>query len=325
MKKISKVWIAVVIVAVVAIAAWLMSGGKKKEDVQFVTEKVAKSTIQNSITATGTIEAVTSVTVGTQVSGIVNKLYVDYNSVVKKGQVIAELDKTNLVSALNAAKANLQSAKANQQSALANLNYQLANYNRYKTLYQKGLVSANDYESAHLSYQQAKEQANANLQSVKSAQEEVQRAQTNLGYATITSPIDGVVISKSVEEGQTVAASFSTPELFTIAKDLTNMQVVADVDEADIGDVAVGERVTFTVDAYPNDTFEGTVKQVRLQATTTNNVVTYEVVISAPNAELKLKPGLTANVTIYTAERQGVTCATAKQRGGLRERTPRRA
>ena len=311
MKKISKVWIAVGIVAVVAIAAWLMSGGKKKEDVQFVTEKVAKSTIQNSITATGTIEAVTSVTVGTQVSGIVNKLYVDYNSVVKKGQVIAELDKTNLVSALNAAKANLQSAKANQQSAQANLNYQLANYNRYKTLYQKGLVSANDYESAHLSYQQAKEQANANLQSVKSAQEEVQRAQTNLGYATITSPIDGVVISKSVEEGQTVAASFSTPELFTIAKDLTNMQVVADVDEADIGDVAVGERVTFTVDAYPNDTFEGTVKQVRLQATTTNNVVTYEVVISAPNAELKLKPGLTANVTIYTAERQGVTCATA--------------
>lgn len=312
MKKISKVWIAAGIVVVVAIAAWLMSGGKKKEDVQFVTEKVAKSTIQNSITATGTIEAVTSVTVGTQVSGIVNKLYVDYNSVVKKGQVIAELDKTNLVSALNAAKANLQSAKANQQSAQANLNYQLANYNRYKTLYQKGLVSANDYESAHLSYQQAKEQANANLQSVKSAQEEVQRAQTNLGYATITSPIDGVVISKSVEEGQTVAASFSTPELFTIAKDLTNMQVVADVDEADIGDVAVGERVTFTVDAYPNDTFEGTVKQVRLQATTTNNVVTYEVVISAPNAELKLKPGLTANVTIYTAERQGVTCATAK-------------
>ncbi len=312
MKKISKVWIAAGIVAVVAIVAWLMSGGKKKEDVQFVTEKVAKSTIQNSITATGTIEAVTSVTVGTQVSGIVNKLFVDYNSVVKKGQVIAELDKTNLVSALNAAKANLQSAKANQQSAQANLNYQLANYNRYKTLYQKGLVSANDYESAHLSYQQAKEQANANLQSVKSAQEEVQRAQTNLGYATITSPIDGVVISKSVEEGQTVAASFSTPELFTIAKDLTNMQVVADVDEADIGDVAIGERVTFTVDAYPNDTFEGTVKQVRLQATTTNNVVTYEVVISAPNAELKLKPGLTANVTIYTAERQGVTCATAK-------------
>ena len=296
MKKISKIWIAAGIVAVVAIAAWLMSGGKKKEDVQFVTEKVAKSTIQNSITATGTIEAVTSVTVGTQVSGIVNKLYVDYNSVVKKGQVIAELDKTNLVSALNAAKANLQSAKANQQSAQANLNYQLANYNRYKTLYQKGLVSANDYESAHLSYQQAKEQANANLQSVKSAQEEVQRAQTNLGYATITSPIDGVVISKSVEEGQTVAASFSTPELFTIAKDLTNMQVVADVDEADIGDVAVGERVTFTVDAYTNDTFEGTVKQVRLQATTTNKVV-----VSAPNAELKLKPGLTANVTIYTA------------------------
>lgn len=312
MKKISKVWIATGVIAVVAIAAWLLSGGKKKEKVDFVTEKVTKTNIQNSITATGTIEAVTSVTVGTQVSGIVNKLFVDYNSEVKKGQVIAELDKTNLISTLNSSKANLQSAQANLQSAQASMNYQLANYNRYKTLYNKGLVSADEYESARLAYQQAKEQTASARQSVNSAQEEVQRAQTNLGYATITSPIDGVVISKSVEEGQTVAASFSTPELFTIAKDLTNMQVIADVDEADIGDVAVGERVSFTVDAYPNDTFEGKVTQVRLQATTTNNVVTYEVVISAQNADLKLKPGLTANVTIYTAERQGVTCTTAK-------------
>ena len=296
--RISKIWIAVVVIVIVAVAAWAMSGGKKEEDINFKEEKVALKTLQNSVTATGTIEAVTSVTVGTQVSGIVNKLYVDYNSQVKKGQVIAELDKTNLLSELNTAKANLASAQSS-------LNYQAANMERYKTLYKKGLVSADEYENALLTYRQAKEQ-------VASSKENVQRAQTNLGYATITSPIDGTVISKSVEEGQTVAASFSTPELFTIAKDLTNMQVIANVDEADIGGVKEGNRVTFTVDAYPDDTFEGTVKQVRLEATTTNNVVTYEVVISAPNADLKLKPGLTANVTIYTQERSGVLAVANK-------------
>lgn len=296
--RISKIWIAVVVIVIVAVAAWAMSGGKQEEDINFKEEKVALKTLQNSVTATGTIEAVTSVTVGTQVSGIVNKLYVDYNSQVKKGQVIAELDKTNLLSELNTAKANLASAQSS-------LNYQAANMERYKTLYKKGLVSADEYENALLTYRQAKEQ-------VASSKENVQRAQTNLGYATITSPIDGTVISKSVEEGQTVAASFNTPELFTIAKDLTNMQVVANVDEADIGNVKEGDRVTFTVDAYPDDTFEGTVKQVRLEATTTNNVVTYEVVISAPNADLKLKPGLTANVTIYTQERSGVLAVANK-------------
>ncbi len=296
--KVSKIWIAVIVVVVIAVAAWLLSGGKQKEEINFKEEAVLLQTLQNSVTATGTIEAVTSVTVGTQVSGIVNKLYVDYNSQVKKGQVIAELDKTNLLSELNTAKANLESAQSS-------LNYQSANLNRYQTLYKKGLVAADDYENALLTYRQAKEQ-------VATAKESVQKAQTNLGYATITSPIDGTVISKSVEEGQTVAASFSTPELFSIAKDLTNMQVVADVDEADIGGVKEGNRVTFTVDAYPDDTFEGTVKQVRLEATTTNNVVTYEVVISAPNADLKLKPGLTANVTIMTQERTGVLAVANK-------------
>ena len=288
----SKVWIGMILVIVIAVAAWLLSGGKKEEKINFKQEKVATHTLQNSITATGTIEAVTSVTVGTQVSGIVNKLYVDYNSVVKKGQVIAELDKTNLISELNTAKANLASTESN-------LSYQSANMKRYQTLYKKGLVSADEYENALLAYRQAKEQ-------VVSSRENVQKAQTNLGYATITSPIDGTVISKSVEEGQTVAASFNTPELFTIAKDLKNMQVIANVDEADIGGVAVGNRVNFTVDAYPADTFEGVVKQVRLEATTTNNVVTYEVVISAPNADLKLKPGLTANVTIFTKEQADI-------------------
>lgn len=293
-----KTLVIVAVAAIAALAVWLLSGGKKKEKITFDTAAVAPANIMNSITATGTIEPVTSVTVGTQVSGIVSKLFVDYNSVVKKGQVIAELDKTNLMSQLNTAKTQLATAQSQ-------LNYQTANYKRYKTLFEKGLVAADDFDNAKLSYTQAKEQ-------VASAKEEVQRAQTNLGYATITSPIDGVVLSKSVEEGQTVAASFSTPELFTIAQDLTNMQVVADVDEADIGDVKEGERVTFTVDAYPDDTFEGEVKQVRQEATTTNNVVTYEVVISAPNADLKLKPGLTANVTIYTAERKGVLSVPSK-------------
>lgn len=296
--KVSKIWIAVIVIVVIAVAAWALSGGKKEEEINFKEEAVKTETLQNSVTATGTIEAVTSVTVGTQVSGIVNKLYVDYNSQVKKGQVIAELDKTNLLSELNTAKANLA-------SATSDLNYQAANMSRYQTLYKKGLVSADEYENALLTYRQAKEQ-------VASSKESVQKAQTNLGYATITSPIDGTVISKSVEEGQTVAASFNTPELFTIAKDLTNMQVVANVDEADIGGVKEGDRVTFTVDAYPDDTFEGTVKQVRLEATTTNNVVTYEVVISAPNTDLKLKPGLTANVTIYTQERSGVLAVANK-------------
>lgn len=293
-----KTLVIAAVAAIATLAVWLLSGGKKEEKITFDTAAVAPANIMNSITATGTIEPVTSVTVGTQVSGIVSKLFVDYNSVVKKGQVIAELDKTNLMSQLNTAKTQLATAQSQ-------LNYQTANYNRYKTLFEKGLVAADDFDNAKLSYTQAKEQ-------VVSAKEEVQRAQTNLGYATITSPIDGVVLSKSVEEGQTVAASFSTPELFTIAQDLTNMQVVADVDEADIGDVKEGERVTFTVDAYPDDTFKGEVKQVRQEATTTNNVVTYEVVISAPNADLKLKPGLTANVTIYTAERKGVLSVPSK-------------
>ena len=298
MKRISKIWIGVIAVAIIAVAVWMLSGIKKERQISFETDKVKKTDIQNSITATGTIEPVTSVTVGTQVSGIVSKLFVDYNSVVKKGQIIAELDKTNLTSELNTAKANLSGA----QSTLA---YETANYKRYKTLFDKGLVSADDYENAELSYLKAKE-------AVATSRETVRKAQTNLGYATITSPIDGVVLSKSVEEGQTVAASFSTPELFNIAQDLTDMRVVADVDEADIGDVHEGERVTFTVDAYPNDTFEGEVTQVRQEATTTNNVVTYEVVISAPNADLKLKPGLTANVTIYTSGKQGVLVVPSK-------------
>ncbi len=293
------VGIVLAVVAVAGVAAYFMlHGGKSQVQVNFETAKVEKATIGSSITATGTIEAVTTVEVGTQVSGIIDKIYVDYNSPVKRGQVIAELDKTNLVSELNSANSNLQGARSD-------LNYQQANYNRQRTLFEKGLISANDFESARLALEQA--------QSVLSQrQEAVNKARTNLGYATITSPIDGVVLSKAVEEGQTVASSFNTPTLFTIVKDMTDMRVIADVDEADIGEVREGQRVTYTVDAYPSEVFQGTVTQVRNEATTTNNVVTYEVVISAPNPDLKLKPGLTANVTVYTLEQPNVVSVPSK-------------
>ena len=293
-----KVWLSICAAAVVVLVIWFLAGGKKEQKVEFETTKVERQDIHTSITATGTIEPVTSVTVGTQVSGIVAKLYVDYNSIVKKGQVIAELDKTNLISELNRSRADLSSAQST-------LNYETANYKRYKTLYYKGLVSADEFETARLSYEKAR-------QTVASSHESVRKAETNLGYATITSPIDGVVLSKSVEEGQTVAASFNTPELVTIAQDLTDMRVIADIDEADIGGVQEGQRVTFTVDAFPDDHFEGKVTQVRQQATTSSNVVTYEVVISAPNNDLKLKPGLTANVTIYTMEKNNVLAIPSK-------------
>ena len=293
------VGIVLAVVAVAGVAAYFMlHGGKSQVQVNFETAKVEKATIGSSITATGTIEAVTTVEVGTQVSGTIDKIYVDYNSPVKRGQVIAELDKTNLVSELNSANSNLQGARSD-------LNYQQANYNRQRTLFEKGLISANDFESARLALEQA--------QSVLSQrQEAVNKARTNLGYATITSPIDGIVLSKAVEEGQTVASSFNTPTLFTIVKDMTDMRVIADVDEADIGEVREGQRVTYTVDAYPSEVFQGTVTQVRNEATTTNNVVTYEVVISAPNPDLKLKPGLTANVTVYTLEQPNVVSVPSK-------------
>ena len=274
------------------ILAALFTACNEGPKVSYSTSVIEKQNISTSITATGTIEPVTEVEVGTQVSGIIDRIYVDYNSIVEKGQVIAELDKTNLLSELASTQSNL----ANAQSSLT---YQTANHNRYKALFEKGLVSANDYENAKLSYEQA-------VQQVKVQQQSVQKAQTNLGYATITSPIDGIVLSKEVEEGQTVASAMTTPTLFIIAQDLTDMRVIADIDEADIGGVKEGQRVTFTVDAFPDDIFEGSVTQVRQEATTESNVVTYEVVISAPNNDLKLKPGLTANVTIYTLEKNNV-------------------
>lgn len=283
-----------VVAAVVLIVACVLIFGKKssKSIMTFKMEEVKRGNVNNTVTATGTIEPVVKVEVGTQVSGIVKKLYVDYNSVVKKGQVIAELDKTTLM-------ADYESQKSSYAKAQSDYSYQVKNYNREKMLHDKGLVADSEYESALDSYQSSKNTLAMSRQSME-------KARTNLSYATITSPIDGVVLSKSVEEGQTVAASFSTPTLFYIAKDLTQMRVIADVDEADIGNVKEGQRVEFTVDAYVGETFNGTVTQVRQNATTTNNVVTYEVVVSAPNPDLKLKPGLTANITIYTAEKNNV-------------------
>mgnify|MGYP000514630174 CR=1 FL=1 len=293
-----KLIIGIVGVLVVAGGIWFFTGKTSKGGIRLETAKVGRSSISNTVTATGTVEPVTEVEVGTQVSGIIDKLYADYNDVVKAGQLIAEMDKVTLQAELESAQAQLASSKTEYE-------YQTKNYARTKTLHEKQLVSDAEYDQAFYLYETAR---NAYEQS-QAAMVKVKR---NLGYATITSPIDGVVISRAVEEGQTVAAGFETPTLFTIANDLTQMQVVADVDEADIGQVADGQRVQFSVDAYPDDTFEGTVLQVRLEATTESNVVTYEVVIDAPNPDLKLKPGLTANVTIFTLEKDDATAVPTK-------------
>ena len=292
MKKKTKIILSLVALLLIAGIIAMVAKKGKNEVINFQTTQVEPGEISTTITATGTIEPVQTVDVGTQVSGIVKRLYVDYNSVVRRGQVIAELDRTNLQSDLSSAQARLRSEQIE-------LDYQKKNFARFSELKQKDLVSLSEYDVALENYRKAQE-------NVRIAQQDVARAKTNLGYATVYSPIDGVVISKSVEEGQTVASSFSTPSICRIAKDLTDMQCIAKVDEADIGEVREGQRVTFTVDAYPDDVFSGSVKQVRQIPVTTNKVVTYEVVISAPNADLKLKPGLTANITIYTLERSGV-------------------
>lgn len=308
-----KTIIIVAICLIVVIALWLTCGGKKVDaNFSYNFVKAELTNISTTVTATGTIEPVTKVEVGTQVSGIVSKLYVDYNSVVKAGQVIAELDRSNLTSELRSAQANLAAAQASLTSIKSELQYQEDNYCRQKTLHDKGLISDDAYDQAYKSYTQSLQSVNQQKQQVVTQSENVKKATTNLSYATITSPIDGIVLSKEVEEGQTVASSFNTPTLFTIAKDLTDMRVIAKVDEADIGCVQVGQRVEFTVDAFPNDIFEGSVTQVRQEAITESNVVTYEVVTSAPNADLKLKPGLTANVTIYTSEKSGVLAVPSK-------------
>ncbi len=308
MNKKKMIFIATAAIIVVGGGIWLFSGAKAKHQISYLTAKANKGEISESVTATGTIEPVTEVEVGTQVSGIIDKIYVDYNSVVTKGQLIAEMDRVTLQTEVATQQAAYNGAKAEYE-------YQKKLYERNEGLHKKQLIADTDYEQSLYNYKMAKS-------NYESSQAALAKAERNLSYATITSPIDGVVISKDVEEGQTVASGFETPTLFTIAADLTQMQVVADVDEADIGGVEEGQRATFTVDAYPNDTFEGVVTQIRLgdasstssssSSSTSSTVVTYEVVISAPNPELKLKPRLTANVNIYTLDRKDVLCVPAR-------------
>ena len=266
----------------------------KKSDKELVirTYVVDDYTIENTVTATGTIQPLEQVEVGTQVSGEIDKIFVDYNSVVKKGQFLAELDKSNLLE-------NLRQAEASVRSAESELEYSKTSFERTKQLYEAKAATQIAYDESRNSLVKAET-------SLQNAQSNLDKAKVNLGYAEIYSPIDGVVLSREVEVGQTVAASYSTPTLFTIANDLTQMKVEANIDEADIGQVVVGQRVTFSVDAYVDDTFYGEVQQIRLQPTTTNNVVTYTVIITAHNPELKLLPGMTASVTIITEEETGL-------------------
>ncbi len=310
MKKGKRIVSITVIAAIVVAAVLLIVFGKNSEKNKLVyeTAPVTYGNVSKSVTATGTIEPVTEVEVGTQVSGIIDKIYVDYNSIVKEGQLIAEMDKVTLESELASAKAQYEGSKAEYE-------YQTKNYERSKALHEKSLISDTEYEQALYNYRMAESTFHTNEAALA-------KAERNLSYATITSPINGVVIDRAVEEGQTVAAGFETPTLFNIAADLTQMQVIADVDEADIGGVKDGQRVSFTVDAYPDDVFEGRVMQIRLgssnsssssvASTTTESVVTYEVVISAANPDLKLKPRLTANITIYTEEHENVLIVPSK-------------
>ena len=269
----------------------------KKESVQLDTVKVERGELTETVTATGTVESVTQVDVGTQVTGIIDKLYADYNSIVKKGELIAEIEKTLLESDLRSAEANVESARLTYE-------YNLTNYNRDKALHDKQLISDYEFQTTRKDYEVSKA-------SYDKAKADKVRAAKNLNYAEIYSPIDGIVISREVEVGQTVVSSMNVANLYTIA-DLDNMQVIGNVDEADIGQVKMGPRVTFSVDAYPDDLFEGLVTQVRLNPTTESNVVTYEVVVNAPNPEHKLIPGLTANLTIYVMSENNVLLLPAK-------------
>jgi HlyD family secretion protein len=297
MKKRILITAAILVVAAAAILI-LKPFAKKETAATFETVNVTRGNITNTVTATGTIEAITTVEVGTQVSGILEHLYVDFNDNVKRGQLLAKLDETPL-------RTQLQQSQAQVDQAQAQLTYNEATYLRLKPLYEKNLIAQSDFDQAVFNYENSK----ASLNNAKSA---LDRAKVNLAYATITSPIDGVVLNRAVEEGQTVAASFNTPTLFTIVNDLTQMEVHASVDEADIGKIQLGQRVEFTVDAYSDLKFEGSVSQVRLQPVTTNNVVTYVVILNAPNPDKKLMPGMTASATIYVEEKTNTLILSGK-------------
>jgi HlyD family secretion protein len=283
-----KVLIIILVILLAGAAVWYFGFRKEEKPVVLLTEKPQYGYISRSVTATGTIEPVDTVTVGSQVSGTIKAIYTDFNAKVKKGQLIAELDKSLFEAQVNQFKANLDVSKSS-------LIYQKSNFDRQTLLFNSGAISKADFENAQNLYTTAK----ANVESV---QAQLDASDKNLSYASIFSPVDGVVMTRNISVGQTVAASFSTPTLFVIAKDITRMQVQAAVSEADIGDVKVGLRVTFSVDAYPDITFSGTVNQIRLEPVVSANVVTYSTIITAPNDDLKLRPGMTANIFIFTKE-----------------------
>lgn len=286
----------VIIIPLVFFAA--SSCHKGNNSYSFETAIVKKGSIINTITATGTVQADTTVLIGTQVSGVIKKIYVDFNSVVRKGQLLAELDKTPLETQVQQAQASLDDSKSEVE-------FQVASYERFKALLDKKLVAQADYDQVKYSYNKA-------LANLKTSQAGFDKARVNLNYASIYSPIVGVVLNRAVDQGQTVAASFNTPTLFTIANDLTRMQVQANVDEADIGQIRMGQPVDFTVDAYPNEIFKGNVRQIRLQPIVTSNVVTYTVIVNAPNPEKKLMPGMTANITVLVQEVDSVLVVPGK-------------
>ncbi len=298
MKKRKKIiGISIAAVAVIAII-WIWRAKHREVNIVLTTETAHYGYIANAITATGAVQPVDTVAVGTQVSGTISRIYTDFNSKVKKGQLLAELDKTLL-------NAQLQQVMGTVQQAQSQVTYQLENVNRQKQLYNAGAISKAELETAENAYRVA----NANLVSARS---QMSAAQKNLSLTNIYSPIEGTVLSRNVNEGQTVAASLSAPTLFSIAKDLTHMQVRAAVDEADIGNVKQGQRVSFTVDAFPDDVFNGTVLDIRLQPNVSSNVVTYTTIINAPNDQLKLKPGMTASISIYTKEADSVMLISAR-------------
>jgi len=291
MKK--KYWISITIVVIIlGIGAWFLFGKKGTAAIQWRTGKVDKGDLKLVVTATGTLSADTTVQVGTQVSGIIDKIFVDFNSVVKKGQVVAVLDTTYLAS-------SVEDAASAMYRAQVQVDLTKVTYTRDKELLDEKVIDQSDYDIAYANYMTAL----ANARSAKSA---LDRAKINLKYATIVAPVSGVVISRAVDRGQTVAASFSTPTLFAIANDLTKMQVQASIDEADIGKIKNGQSVSFTVDAYPDLPFSGTVSQIRLQPTILQNVVNYTVIIDVPNPDLKLMPGMTANITVMIQQAQNV-------------------
>jgi HlyD family secretion protein len=290
------IWVLIIIVA--GIGIWFWKFREKEVPIVLETEKPHNGFIATSVTATGTIQPVDTVSVGTQVSGTISKVYVDFNDKVKKGQLIAELDKTIL-------QAQTDQINANLRQAQSSLEFQKSNYNRQKQLLDVGAISRADYETALNQFNTAKDNVNSIAAQLKAAQR-------NLFFANIYSPINGTILSRNISVGQTVAASLNTPTLFVIAKDLTKMQVQAAVDEADIGNVKNGQRVTFTVDAFPDNVFEGTVNEVRLRPSVSSNVVTYSTIIDAPNEDMKLKPGMTANITVFTREIQNAMLVSAK-------------